>query len=163
MPYNQRSKQLEGAVDKQPIGRKYEMWVEGARQRLLKQTTLSEKSFRSEIAQWLWRNYEIRYAAQRTFHIGDGVSFIVDFYFKKFKIAVEIDGPNHFSEKGRAKDEWRDGLLREHLGIRTLRFTNKRVLENPQSVIEALIDAMLTHDRATPSYQKKLRREWRPF
>lgn len=46
--------------------------------------------------------------------------FIVDFYCRELRLAVEIDGATHRSDEARAQDQDRDQVLTE-LGIRTFR------------------------------------------
>ena len=53
--------------------------------------------------------------------------FTADFYDKKENTIYEIDGESHFTEIGKLKDKYRDGLLRLLYGVETLRTTNKEV------------------------------------
>lgn len=53
--------------------------------------------------------------------------FTVDFYNKKTNTIYEIDGASHFTEIGRLKDEYRDGLLHLLHGVNTVRISNKEV------------------------------------
>lgn len=48
-------------------------------------------------------------------------NFILDFYCAKAKLAIEVDGGQHYTCKGRTSDILRDRILR-NLGIRILRF-----------------------------------------
>ncbi len=57
--------------------------------------------------------------------------FILDFYCSKLNLAIEIDGSSHNKKKG--YDESRDKFLRQ-IGIETIRFTNKEILNNIQDV-----------------------------
>jgi very-short-patch-repair endonuclease len=70
----------------------------------------------------------------------NGHDYIVDFYCKPLKLAVEIDGPIHrFKQKNDSIRQWRI----EQLKIRVLRFSDVEVLRNPQLVanrISAAID-----------------------
>ena len=65
-------------------------------------------------------------------------SFIIDFYCKELKLAIEIDGPIHFTPQAIAEDRNRDYALAE-LGIRILRFTNDQVFNNIDYVIRTII------------------------
>ena len=49
--------------------------------------------------------------------------FIVDFCCPKAKLVIELDGSQHFEEKGRVSDAERDDALRK-LGFTVLRYTN---------------------------------------
>ena len=64
-------------------------------------------------------------------------NFIVDFYCPKAKIVIELDGGQHFNIDGKAKDIRRDTYL-ENMGLRVLRFSDKDVLKNLESVIEKI-------------------------
>ena len=48
--------------------------------------------------------------------------YIVDFYCPKANLVIELDGGQHYSETGRAKDRTRDDSLTE-MGIKVLRFS----------------------------------------
>ena len=82
----------------------------------------------------LWYDFlsKYKYRFQRQKAIGN---FIVDFYCHKAKIAVEIDGSQHFSDEGMRKDIFRTEIL-EEIGLKVIRFTNKQVNENFQGVCE---------------------------
>jgi len=57
--------------------------------------------------------------------------FILDFYCSKLNLAIEIDGDSHNKKKD--NDFERDRFLYQ-IGITTLRFTNKQILNNPEHV-----------------------------
>lgn len=63
--------------------------------------------------------------------------FIVDFYCPSLKLAIEIDGDSHFSDEGKAYDKARTQRL-EGYGLTMIRFTNKQVLQDFESVCEAI-------------------------
>ena len=50
-------------------------------------------------------------------------NYIVDFYCAKANIAIELDGSQHYFEKGLQKDATRDEYLNS-LGIEVLRYSN---------------------------------------
>jgi len=64
-------------------------------------------------------------------------SCIVDFYCPKAKLVIELDGRQHYSSEGKAKDMTRDGYMKD-IGLRVLRFSDKEVFENTQSVLEQI-------------------------
>ena len=69
--------------------------------------------------------------------------YILDFYCASAKLAIELDGSQHFSEEGERQDGVRDAFLAEH-GIKVLRYSNLELLTNFQGVcqdIRAQIDA----------------------
>lgn len=65
------------------------------------------------------------------------LNFIVDFYCPSAKLVVELDGGQHFEDKYQAKDAVRDSSLME-LGLRVLRFDNRSVLLETDSVLEVI-------------------------
>lgn len=63
---------------------------------------------------------------------------IVDFYVKKFKLCIEIDGGYHFERKQQIKDYYRTQYLKGR-GMTVVRFTNDEVFEmNDFQIIERL-------------------------
>ena len=63
--------------------------------------------------------------------------YIVDFYCPKANLVIELDGGQHYSETGKAKDRIREDALRE-MGIKVLRFSDRDVLENMGGVMEGI-------------------------
>jgi Uncharacterized protein conserved in bacteria len=94
---------------------------------LRKQMTAQEK--------FLWykflRNHNPRFQRQKVID-----NFIVDFYCGKAKLAIEIDGNQHYTEDGLAYDKERTTILNAS-GLVVLRFTNADIINN--------FDALCTH------------------
>ena len=67
--------------------------------------------------------------------------FIMDFYNAKKKLCIELDGAAHFTNKGRAYDEFRSGYLAS-VGIRVIRFENIQVFENIEKVLKVILDEL---------------------
>lgn len=65
--------------------------------------------------------------------------YILDFYCPAAKLAVELDGEQHYSEEGQAKDEERTAWLREQ-GVRVLRFRNHEILERVENAVSVIQD-----------------------
>jgi very-short-patch-repair endonuclease len=63
--------------------------------------------------------------------------YIVDFYCPKANLVIELDGGQHYSETGQAKDRGRDNALRE-IGIKVLRFSDREVFENMDGVMQGI-------------------------
>ena len=61
--------------------------------------------------------------------------YIIDFYCASAKIAIEVDGSQHYEKDGRAKDEERDTYLNER-GITVLRYSNREVNQQFRDVCE---------------------------
>ena len=66
-------------------------------------------------------------------------NYIADFYCSKAKLIIEVDGSQHYEEKGIEKDEVRDKYF-ESLGLKVLRFTNIDVLKNINGVLERIYE-----------------------
>ena len=64
--------------------------------------------------------------------------FIVDFYCPAARLVIEIDGGQHYTEKGMALDTNRDAELNE-MGLHVLRFPNLEVLGNSAGVITQIV------------------------
>ena len=64
-------------------------------------------------------------------------NYIDDFYCPKTRLAIEIDGGQHYSAEGKEKDRVRDEYM-ARAGITVLRFSDREVLENLDSVLERL-------------------------
>ena len=75
------------------------------------------------------RQYVIAHGGARTANR----NYIIDFYCAALRLCVEIDGRVHDGEQQRAYDAERDAYLRE-AGYYVVRYTNERVLEQPQIV-----------------------------
>ncbi|MEO1182164.1 MAG: endonuclease domain-containing protein [Cyanobacteria bacterium J06636_28] len=61
--------------------------------------------------------------------------FIVDFYCKALRLAIEIDGSSHDSPDAQARDRDRQARL-EALGVRFLRFRDAHVKQNINEVCQ---------------------------
>ncbi len=60
-------------------------------------------------------------------------NFIVDFYCHQARLVIELDGSQHYTEKGKESDAQRDKILKEY-GLFVLRFSNKDIDENFEGV-----------------------------
>ena len=95
----------------------------------------------TEAEQKMWDDYlskdktGFRFLRQKPIH-----RFIVDFYCVKLSLAIEIDGNSHGKKKD--TDIERDKFL-ECIGIKTIRFTNDQVLNNPEYIKSVLIPLLL--------------------
>jgi very-short-patch-repair endonuclease len=59
--------------------------------------------------------------------------YIVDFYCASAKLVIELDGSQHFEEKGAAVDKVRDDYL-QGLGLNVKRYSNADVNQRFESV-----------------------------
>jgi len=63
--------------------------------------------------------------------------YILDFYAPELKLAIELDGAQHYTAVGIEKDSSRDVYL-QGLGIKVMHFSNKAVINNTNEVIECI-------------------------
>jgi very-short-patch-repair endonuclease len=68
--------------------------------------------------------------------------FILDFFCARAKLAIEVDGGQHYSDEALAADQRRSGVLNAN-GIRVMRFTNMQVLFETEAVAEEILHALL--------------------
>ncbi|HTE16382.1 MAG TPA: methionine--tRNA ligase, partial [Burkholderiales bacterium] len=94
----------------------------------------------TDAEQLIWRLLRDRRLAgakfrrQHPVEVGDK-KFILDFYCRELKLAIELDGGQH--QEAHTKDDARTATL-ESLGISVLRFWNNEVLQQTESVLEKL-------------------------
>ena len=85
----------------------------------------------------LWYKF-LRYfpiVVKKQYVIGD---YIVDFFIPSKKIAIEIDGSQHYEPEARAADQVRDAELMRY-GIRVLRYTNFDVQKRFEGVASDIL------------------------
>ena len=56
-------------------------------------------------------------------------NYILDFYCAQAKVAIELDGAQHYEKEAKEKDRERDAFLNEQ-GIKVLRYTNIDINSN---------------------------------
>jgi adenine-specific DNA-methyltransferase len=107
--------------------------------RLQRVRSLRRESTDAERAMWkLLRAGQIGGYKFRRQHEFSG--FILDFFCASEKLAVEVDGSQHFSEDGAARDrDMERTAFLEANGIRVLRFTNVEVLTHIDLVGEVIL------------------------
>lgn len=84
--------------------------------------------------------YEVRFQRQKAID-----EFIADFYSHKAKLIIEIDGSQHYTEEGRARDEFRTEALVKY-DLKIIRFTNNQINTNFEGVckyIDSVVKASL--------------------
>ena len=91
--------------------------------------------------------HKLRFYRQKTID-----NFIADFYCPKAGLIIEIDGSQHYTEEGIAKDEFRTEIL-EGYKLIVIRFTNNQV-ETVFDGVCAYID-MVVETRVTPTTVKR--------
>ena len=65
-------------------------------------------------------------------------NYIVDFYCHSRRLVIELDGSQHYEEKGKNADIERDAYLRD-LGLTVLRYANLDVNRNFRGVCEDIL------------------------
>ncbi len=76
------------------------------------------------------RTYSVHFCRQKP--IG---KYIVDFYCAKAKLAIEIDGSQHYDDKNQYDDMERTKFIQQ-FGIEVLRFSNNQINQNFKEVCE---------------------------
>ena len=82
------------------------------------------------------RHHPLRFTRQKV--LG---KYIADFYCASAKLVIELDGSQHYEDKGQEADRERTQFLRQY-GIRVLRVPNNAVSQNLRGVCD-YIDAAL--------------------
>ena len=82
------------------------------------------------------REYPVRFSRQKV--LG---KYIVDFYCSKARLVVELDGSQHFEEKGMKYDEERTSYL-EKYRLQVIRIPNNEVMKNFLGVCEYIDSAV---------------------
>ena len=101
-------------------------------QKLRKDMTKEEKH--------LWYDFlkDLSVTVNRQKVIGN---YIADFYISSARIIIELDGSQHYTEKGEKDDVKRDDYFRS-IGIKVLRFTNRQIHENFSGVCTEILNAV---------------------
>ena len=86
----------------------------------------------------LWKALKNKQLAGRKFRRQHSIGkYITDFYCPAERLAVELDGAEHFTPSGMAYDEERDNYIRG-IGIKILWFENKEIYNNLEAVLEEI-------------------------
>jgi len=120
----------------------------------LKQLSRKLRSSMTEAEVALWSRlrrkqlYGLQFNRQKT--LGN---YIVDFYCSPARLVVEIDGGQHYTKEGVARDSERDAYLKR-LGLSVLRYSNLDVLGNLDGVIVDIcrhLEVTLCEEKKTKS------------
>ena len=88
----------------------------------------------------LWKILKNKQVEGLRFHRQYSIdNYILDFYCPKIKLAIELDGDYHYHTFVPDHDYERDKELLEKYGIKTIRFENKDVWEQPQSIVDCIV------------------------
>ncbi len=101
---------------------------------------LRNNSTRAEII--LWNYLKGKKLKGYDFHRQKPIeNFIVDFFCNKLILAIELDGYTHGFEEVLVKDEIKEKRLTD-LGVTVLRFTDRDVIDNIESVLKSIEDSI---------------------
>ena len=93
----------------------------------------------------LWYDYLSPYPHRFRRQVTVG-NYILDFYCAAAKLAVELDGSQHYEPKGQSYDAQRTEYL-NNLGISVLRFSNTDVMQNLRGVCRYIDAAVMDRIR----------------
>jgi len=86
----------------------------------------------------LWKNLQRSRLDGKKFRRQHSVGkYVLDFYCPECRLAMELDGETHFTSIRAEYDVARDEFIRS-LKIRTVRFENRLVFENLESVLQTI-------------------------
>ncbi|PNA03418.1 MULTISPECIES: endonuclease domain-containing protein [unclassified Pseudomonas] len=97
------------------------------------------RTSQTDCEQLLWQKLRARQVAGLKFRRQVPVPpFVLDFYCVELKLAVELDGGQHFEETGEIHDRRRTVYL-QRLGIEVVRFSNLEVIRQMGDVLEQIV------------------------
>ena len=94
------------------------------------------------------RNYPIKIYKQRVIEF-----FIVDFYCAEAKLAIELDGSQHYTEQGKCYDAERTAII-EGYGVQVLRFSNRDIDKNLSGVCTVIDQTIQNRILSMPPMQE---------
>ena len=110
--------------------------------RTLKEPARSLRANMTDAEQLLWQRIRRKQLRNVQFYRQKPLlSFIVDFYCPAAKLVIELDGGQHYEEAHQIKDRLRDEAL-GRIGLRVLRFDNRQVLLETESVLAVIDDVV---------------------
>jgi very-short-patch-repair endonuclease len=97
---------------------------------------LRNNSTPAEAALWsLIKNKQLECRKFRRQHsIGN---YILDFYCPEEKLAIELDGEDHYWDEGIKRDKFKTTYVESH-GIEIIRIENKHVFKDPEFVLKTI-------------------------
>ena len=90
----------------------------------------------------IWQLVRNRQVANAKFRRQQPIEgYIADFYCHQYKLVIELDGSQHFTEDGIKQDALRTQRLNQ-LGITVLRFDNRQVLLETEAVLQVIYEQL---------------------
>ena len=104
-----------------------------------------------EVEMRLWRLLRSRQVGGAKFRRQHPIGpYFADFYCHQAKLVVELDGGGHAEDAQLEADARRTAWL-QRSGLRVLRFWDNDVLQNPECVLERIMEAVVSpHPRPLP-------------
>ena len=107
---------------------------------LVKRKLLRINSTKEEIL--LWEKLKNRRFHNLKFRRQHGIGeYIVDFYCKDLNLVIELDGKQHYEKDNLKYDEIRTEILNS-LGLKVIRFENKKIINNMEMILEEILHYM---------------------
>ena len=75
-------------------------------------------------------------------------NYIVDFYCAAASLVIEVDGSQHYEDKGKKSDLKRDSYL-QHLGLKVVRYSNYDINRNFDGVCSDILKQISTSSTAS--------------
>lgn len=124
------------------------------RRQILAQRASTMRNSMTYAEKRLWlgflRHYPTSFVAQKVID-----PYIVDFFCRKARLSIELDGDTHASPRQARYDRIRTTYL-EMLEIKELRFTNEQVYENFEGVCETIHNEVMARRNDVESPQSRL-------
>lgn len=87
------------------------------------------------------KSLDIDYRFQHVLGISESTFRVVDFYLPRFSAVIEVDGGQHYTEKGKLADKERELFLRRNFRIWKIhRFSNSTVIKDSDYVSRFLAE-----------------------
>jgi very-short-patch-repair endonuclease len=104
--------------------------LQGNRKRLRNNLTPAEAA--------LWNLIKSKQLEGRKFRRQQSIgNYILDFYCPEEKLAIELDGEDHYWDEGIRRDKIKTAYIESH-GIVIVRFENKLVFKDPEFVLKTI-------------------------
>lgn len=113
--------------------------INNLRTRLAQCPTPHEKRFQKFMSGVCAKGTPLWFTPQKVVHVHQEQAFILDFYFKESKVAVEIDGSFHSGRK--EYDNWRTSVLETHR-ITVVRFLNNEIEQDVHKCVACTVAAI---------------------
>ena len=104
----------------------------------LKQPSRELRKNMTEAEKLLWSKINMKQLNGCIFYRQKPIGgYIADFYCRKAKLVIEVDGSQHFSDESIKYDKVRDEYMR-NAGLTILRFTNNEITNNIDGVVKVI-------------------------